>query len=268
VNEREFEIMAVAEERHWWYLGLRDLVSRILARSDLGLRPGARVLDAGCGTGANLRLLQEVLDPGYLGGFDFSPSAVAWARRKAPSADVYQADICNPVLNTDRLDLVVSLDVLCIPGSERSRGGLEKLVSALRPGGILIVDLPAYNWLRSEHDVATHTHERFTAPQVGALFETLALEVVTLSYRIFWLLPLIVAARLPRMTRARTRDPAARSDLHHLPATGLSRILFAILRQENRRIAGGRSFPWGTSVFAVGRKPQPTGSGRRPAEGS
>ena len=76
----EYEVMARVEERHWWYRGLRDVVVRCLSRPDLVLPAGARVLDAGCGTGANLKMLDELLHPSYLGGFDSARRRVEESR--------------------------------------------------------------------------------------------------------------------------------------------------------------------------------------------
>lgn len=250
----EYEAMARAEERHWWYRGLRDALRVTLSRPDLRLPAGARVLDAGCGTGANLRLLEREYAPGYLGGFDLSPEALALAAERGVEADLYRSDICDPELRADELDLIVSMDVVYIPGVERALGGLERLVDALKPGGLLALNLPAYDWLYSEHDAAIHTSERYTTARVGRLLERLGLTPRILSYRVAVLFPLVVATRLPGMWKARRRPQAARSDLHRLPGELTNRICLGTLRWENRRIAAGLRLPWGSSVFAIARK--------------
>ena len=112
----EYGNIARLEESHWWYRGLRDAVRQTLSQPALAPPPRPRVLDAGCGTGANLRLMKELLDPAYLGGFDTSDVALAHARLKAPDADVYRGDVCDPELHVDALDLIVSLDVVYVPG--------------------------------------------------------------------------------------------------------------------------------------------------------
>lgn len=251
----EYEVMSRVEDDHWWYRGLRDCLERTLRIRDLSPPAGARVLDAGCGTGANLRLLRDLLRPSHLVGFDAADEALALARAKVPEADLYRADICAPEVRSAPLDLIVSLDVIYIPGAQRARDGLRTLVEALRPGGLFVVNLPAYDWLYSEHDVAIHTHERYTAGRVRQLFDDLGLEVALLTYRVCLLFPLVVMTRLPGMLRARPGDPAARSDLHHSPSPQLARALHAVLRAENRLVAAGVRLPWGSSVFAVGRKP-------------
>ena len=255
MNPGEYEVMAAVEDRHWWYRGLRDAMARCLAQPDLRLPCHPRVLDAGCGTGATLRFLAQLLEPSYLGAFDSSPEALRLSAQKAPpGADLYLSDIRDPVLRAGQLDLVVSLDVLYIPGAEASMKGLERLVSALRSGGLLILNLPAYDWLYSEHDVAVHTRERFTVGRTRALLDRLGLHVARLTYRLCALFPAIALARIPGMIRARRGSTEARSDLHAVPGEAMSRALLALLEMENRLLARGLRLPWGSSVFAVGRK--------------
>ena len=253
MNPGEHALMAELEATHWWYRGLRDVVSRSLGQPDLALPAHPAVLDAGCGTGENLRMLRDLLDPSYLGGFDLSEEALAFAREKAPDADVYASDLCKPELRVDALDLVVSLDVVCIPGTERALPGLQRLVDRLRPGGLFVLNLPAYAWLYAEHDVAVHTTERTTKGAVRELLSELCLEPVRGSYRLCALLPLVALTRLPGASRARGRGDAARSQLRAAQGSA-GAALFGMLRAENALIARGVSLPFGSSVFAVGRK--------------
>ncbi len=250
----EYERMAEVEADHWWYRGLRDAIGRCLDHPRIGLRANPRVLDAGCGTGETLRWLAERYAPTYLGGFDASEDALARARRKVPAAELYRSDIRDPEIRADRLDLLISLDVLGVSGLERSMAGLGRLVEYLDPGGLLVVNLPAYAWLYSEHDAAVDNRERFDRVTVRALFQTLGLEPLRLSYRLFPLFPLVALSRLAGKLRLRRRGAdAARSDLHALPGPTVNRLLFRVLAVENRLIARGVRMPWGSSVFGVGR---------------
>ncbi len=247
--------MANTEDKLWWYKGLRGSLKALLNRHGSKLPKKPVILDAGCGTGANLLLLRDLLRPSHLEGFDAAEEALALAHAKVPEAELYRGDICAPEVRSAPLDLIVSLDVIYIPGAQRARDGLRTLVGALRPGGLFVVNLPAYDWLYSEHDVAIHTSERYTAPRVRRLLGDIGLEVALLTYRVCLLFPLVVMTRLPGMLRARPGDPEARSDLHQPPAPRLDRGLHAVLRAENRLIAAGVRLPWGSSIFAVGRKP-------------
>jgi SAM-dependent methyltransferase len=249
----EHEAMSRAEERHWWYLGLRELLAGVLAREVRVPKP--RVLDAGCGTGANLRLLRDALAPAYLGGFDTEPEALRLAHAKVPEADLYRSDACAPELHVDALDLVLSIDVIYVPGSERARPGLLRLAERLARGGLLVLHLPAYRWLYSEHDAAVHGTQRFTAREVRALLAGLGLRVELLTYRLCLLFPLVVLARLPRLARPGAVASAPRSELHDEPDPRVNRALLAALRAENAAILRGARLPFGSSVLAVARKP-------------
>ncbi|MBI3865594.1 MAG: class I SAM-dependent methyltransferase [Planctomycetia bacterium] len=253
MNRAEFDLMAAVEREHWWYWGLRDLIARSLRR--LGL-PGDRtlsVLDAGCGTGENLRLLNEVLAPQYLGGFDLSPRALEHAARKNPGADLYQGDIRHPELHVAELDVITSCDVLDVPGADSALPGLKRLVSALRPGGLLLLNLPAFAWLRSRHDLAVHSRQRFTDRAVRQLLHDAALSVELVTYRVWAVFPLIVLARLPSIIWPPSDPAAVHSDVA-VPLAGANTLLRWLLSAENSAVDAGLRLPWGSSVFAIGRK--------------
>jgi SAM-dependent methyltransferase len=253
MNYLEYERMASVEDALWWYCGLRDIITKTLQQSRFAIPGSASVLDAGCGTGANLQLLQTLLEPAYLGGFDLSPHAVELAGEKVADADTYISDILNPKLHVDALDLVISCDVICIPGTAAAMDGLVTLVEHLRNGGLFILNLPAYNWLYSEHDIAVHTTQRFTKSEVGALLAELGLSVELITYRVFLLFPAIVLSRLPTILGSKPKLEDAKSDVE-LPGKWTNALLNSILTTEATAIVNGVRFPWGTSVFAVARK--------------
>lgn len=248
--------MSRVEDDHWWYVGLRETLRRTMQARGARADGSLKILDAGCGTGANLRMLQAEFRPAYLEGFDLSEEAVELAREKAPEARIHVDDLCRPTrVEGQEFDWIVSLDVIYIPGAERARPGLQSLLTRLRPGGRLLLNLPAYNWLYSEHDAAIHTSERYTRSSVRILLEELGLEPEFLSYRLCALFPLVVATRIPGMWKARNAPEAARSDLHRLPSRFVQRALGSVLSLESRGLAAGLRLPFGSSVFAIARKP-------------
>ncbi|MEE3373029.1 MAG: class I SAM-dependent methyltransferase [Planctomycetota bacterium] len=253
MNPAEYHIMAAVEDAHWWYRGLRGILTDTIRK--IGLDCGAsRVLDAGCGTGANLRLLQSELNPLWSGGFDFSDLALEYCREKVPEADIVRHDIRKPFPCCHPLDLIISMDVLYVPGLEASRPGMQALADNLKTGGHLVLNLPAYNWLYSEHDRAIHTSERVTKRQVERYVESLGLKAVLTTYRLCFLFPIVVAARLPSLICRKPEAAKARSDTR-MPSK-LSNLVFTrVLSLENRLVALGLRMPFGSSVFSVARKP-------------
>lgn len=251
MNEREYRIMAQLEADHWWYRGLRDLICRALRSYGLMHRQGLHVLDAGCGTGENLRLLGQCLNTAYLGGFDISPLALELAGGKAPAAHLYAGDICRPRVHARQLDLILSCDVLCVVGLEEAYEGMRHLTHHLTSGGLILLNLPAYRWLSSAHDLAVGTRQRTTKTELGDFLRRLGLNVELITYRVFGLFPAVVLKRLPSLL-GRASGPAL-SDVratNRLANHCLARILVA----ENAAILRGFRPPCGSSVFAVGRR--------------
>ncbi|HEY2252236.1 MAG TPA: class I SAM-dependent methyltransferase [Planctomycetaceae bacterium] len=254
MNSVEYDVMATVESEHWWYLGLQDLVRRSVRWLDVARDHPLAVLDAGCGTGQNLRLLKEILFPEYVGGFDFSPQAIEYAALKNPGADLYLSNICDPEVHVSALDVVISCDVVDVPGAGAALPGLKRLVSKLRPGGLLILNVPALHWLRSRHDLAVGSRQRFTVTEVRELLRELALEVKLATYRVWTLFPAIVLTRLPSILWPPRDAASVRSDTR-LPGRAINSLLRSTMLIENAAIDAGARFPWGSSVFAVGRKP-------------
>ena len=155
MNPAEYDRMDAVERDHWWYRGLRDLIGRSIRRLEAPRASPLRILDAGCGTGETLRWLNDRLHPAYLGGFDISPVALARAAKKVPAADLYLADICDPEVHVPELDLVLSCDAADVPGIDAALPGLCRLVQALRPGGMFILNLPAFSWRFATFKAAT-----------------------------------------------------------------------------------------------------------------
>lgn len=250
MKPEEFITLERAEETHWWYLGLRDFLEKMIQRHLPS--PLQRVLDAGCGTGANLRLMKRLFNPGYLGGFDVSEASLASSSRKVPGADLYASSIVEPHLQSKDLDLVISMDVVYMVGLQEAMAGLKTLVSALRPGGLFILHLPAYNWLKSAHDVAVGTKERYTSNDMRVLAQELGMETLWRGYRVCLWFPMVLLARLPSMI-VPAQVSSARSDLDP-PPSWVNSLLAQGLFTENSLIAHGLVPPWGSSVALVMRK--------------
>ncbi len=253
MNPREYERMAAVEADHWWYRGLRQQLGQSLKRFGQRLPSRPNILDAGCGTGENLRYLNTLYVPQYVGGFDTSPQAVAWSRQKVAGADIYSSDVCAPDLHADHYDIVLSCDVLYVPGLTAALAGMQAIAERMSPNGLLLINVPAYQWLRSDHDLAIGTTQRFVARDISQFLRELGLVPRLVTYRLCLLFPLVVASRLPSIIRpGGDRSQAVSALKHHSPWS--NRLLEAMMSLENRCIGAGVALPWGSSVYAVGQK--------------
>jgi SAM-dependent methyltransferase len=231
------------EDRHWWYRGRRRIIDVLLQQ--LELPPGVEILDAGCGSGRNM---VELARFGTVTGLEISDASVARARERG-IGEIVQCSITELPLPDARFDVAVCLDV--IEHIEDDERALRELHRVIRPGGTLLVTVPAYQWLWSEHDVINHHKRRYTCKTLSAVAERAGWEVLRTSYFNGLLLPIaIVHRRLARPAHV-VDEPA--SDLQRTPER-LNSVLEWPLRLEARLIALGLRIPAGLSLAAVFRK--------------
>lgn len=245
----EYRTMFEAEGSHWWYVSLHELI-RGLVQAERRRKGPLAVLDAGCGTGR----LCEVLAPfGSVAGCDRSDLAVRFCGQRG-LRNIVPADLNTADLGRERYDVVTSIDVLYHRDIGDELAVLRRLFNALRPGGLLVLQVPAFQALRSTHDDAVQTRRRYTRPEVAALLRSAGFRLELATYRVSLLFPAIAVLRLGRRLIAAGGGTAdARSDTR-LPGAAMNRLLLGIMRFEDRLLRVVR-LPFGTSVFALGRRP-------------
>jgi len=238
----EYRKLAETEDRMWYFHALNRRIRHFLARR---LPPGpASILDAGCGTGGLMKTLAVANGDWRLTGIDFMPQACALARSRT-AMEVVEGSITALPFGDGVFDAVVSADVVC-QVSEPGKA-LREFARCVRPGGVVLVNVPAYMWLWSYHDDTCETQHRYTRPELVGLFRLAGLEVEFASYANFSVLPLIA------MRRKMFPPGNPTSDVKLYPAwiEGVFRFLawleFSWMRHE-------LPVPCGSSVFVVGRK--------------
>lgn len=243
MDAAEYLKMYEFENDYWWYRGLHELVRHYLRRAPGGLM--RRVLDAGCGTGRTLERISDLARPE---GIDYSPQAVELCRSRGLER-VAVADLNDWRGEAAAYDALVSLDVVCTEGVHDDGRVMAEFYRVIRPGGLLIVNLPAFYLLRRRHDLAVSGLRRYRKRDTVRRLRALGFAVERAGYR----LPLLFVVILIRKLFEARQSGAPESDLRPLPAW-LNRLLLWGHRLDNRLFAWRLSLPFGSSLFIVCRK--------------
>lgn len=242
MKPEEYEIMYRAEDAHWWYRGLRAVLQEQVRRFT---PPGPlRLLDVGCGTGANLHAAPESV---AAFGIDYALEAVRFCRKRDLLRTLAASAVHLPFADAS-FDAVVTCDVLCHRSIPDKRAPLREIHRVLAPGGMLFLNLPAYQWLHSSHDVHVFTDRRFSRKEVEILLRETSLEPLRITY---WNTILFAPAACVRLWRKVT--PPRHSDLAGEPNALTSAACSRLLAYE-RAVMRIADLPFGLSVFAVARK--------------
>jgi SAM-dependent methyltransferase len=247
MERSEYEVMAAVEGQHWWYGGMRAISAALLDPIYAG-RGGLRILDAGCGTGGNALFLRRY---GEVVGIDLAPEALELGGPRLPGR-LARASVLDLPFASGSFDLLTSFDVLyhrAVPDEDRA---LAEAARVLRPGGRLLIRLPAYEFLRSKHDRAVHTRRRYTSAEARELLAAGGFTVERCSYINSLLFALPLAQRL--LERALPALEQHDSDLA-LPSPLVNEALRWPLAAEAAWLARGGAFPVGLSILALARRP-------------
>ena len=250
--DHEYDTMRSVEDAYWWYQALRGSVVAEMARLYPAGSP-CRVLDAGCGTGGMMESLRRTNPEWDLAGIDISPLAVAHTRQRG-FADVWAAGIDDIPCSDGAWDAVVCLDVLYHAAVDEPRA-MTELFRVLRPGGHLLLNLPAFDCLAGGHDVAVQGARRYTTGGVERLLSRHGFRVRRLFYWNALMFPAVLIWRQLSRHRPAAAQPNAKSDLGALPGA-LNRALLKLARLDIR-VGRTLHLPFGTSVFAIADKPPP-----------
>jgi SAM-dependent methyltransferase len=249
----EYGRIYAAEQDFWWYRGLHTLACRMLRRY---LAPRGQcavaqdqsrpeVLDAGCGTGG---MAAGIAQFSRVTALDISPHALGFCRRRGIPRLVAGSVSSLPFAD-GTFDAVVSLDVLYHSAVTDDLHAAREAARVLKHDGILLINLPAYDWLRSPHDVVIHTARRYTRRRVRDLMTGAGLDVEWCSHWNGLLLPIAVGLR---MARRSVHGGEGRSDVEPIHPT-LNQALTGVLALERGLLTIAR-LPMGLSVLTVARR--------------
>jgi SAM-dependent methyltransferase len=243
VQHDEYLKLAEVEDRMWYFRSLhahaRDLIREYTPR------PSGILLDAGCGTGGFVRRARSWFPGLDFAAIDLFQIACDLARGRG-TPNVARASSTELPFATGSMTIVTSLDVLQhIPDQQKAA---SEILRVLRPGGLAVVNGPAYQWLWSYHDDVTDTERRYTRGRMSGLLRKAGFEVMRSTYWNFIPLPLVAARRkllwwLGDSNDVRMYPPVA------------ERVLNAVMSVERSWIGKVGALPAGSSVLVAARKP-------------
>lgn len=233
--------MRELEDHYWWFVGRRLLALQLL-RMHSATQP--MVLDLGCGTGAVSHAMDEFA---RTSGLDFNLKALAYCRDRGLK-NLTQGDAQRLPYQIESFDAVTALDVF--EHLKDDETAFDEVFRILRPGGVLVLSVPAFKTLWGPHDVALHHFRRYRRSEVSRKLEDAGFEIVKNSYSVFFLFPLVALSRLVE----KLKHGPAKASLPIFPKW-LNRLLIGIQSAEANLIVKSMNLPWGSSVVAVARKP-------------
>lgn len=245
MEEAEYIKMAEQESSYWWYVGRINIVKSQLKRIRPELpKKKLRILNIGSGTGGTIPMLQEF---GEVYNVDVSAQALKVLKEKGIK-NLYKVKGIKLPFKDNFFDVVIALDVL--EHIEDDLGALREWSRVMVDSARIIITVPAYQWLWSEHDESLHHFRRHTASGLHRLVNQANIKVRKRSYMITFTFPLVVGYRFMSAVFKIKKDQSTTS---HVKVPKVINSLFINLLKLESVILNKVSLPFGTSVLLIGR---------------
>ncbi|HET6973536.1 MAG TPA: methyltransferase domain-containing protein [Pyrinomonadaceae bacterium] len=242
MKEHTYPIMFRIEQSHWWYTGRRKILTRFvedICHRVTDRRP--RILDVGCGTGANLLMLSQF---GDAEGVDVSEDALAFCRERGLENVKLGAAEKLPY-DDGTFDLVTALDV--VEHLDDDLAGLREMRRVLRPGGRVLLFVPTFMFLWGLQDDVSNHRRRYRMPELGRVLEQAGFEIERTTYaNITFFMPILAMRKLMRLTGIKAESE------NNINVSALNGVLARVLGAESY-VLRYMNIPFGVSGLCVAR---------------
>jgi SAM-dependent methyltransferase len=246
--ERMLEATAAAEDRHFWFRGLRRNAERLLVKAIGPPDRSRRIVDCGAGTGRNLDWLRTF---GTVAGVELSPVGLQAGR--AHRRPLVKATVTRLPFRDATIDVATSFDVIYCLDDDSEQQAVREMFRVLKPGGVLLLNTAALEMLRGSHSALTMERRRYSRQRLTSLLTGAGFVIERMTFTNMVTFPFTLAVRwIERVTgRAETASDA---DLR-VPASPINRTFDAMLALEHA-LMSVIDLPIGTSLMCVARKPR------------
>ena len=243
MKKSEYARLAEFEQDYWWHQGRLEIIRTYLKRTS-GNSSNLTILNVGCGTGGTIDMLEKF---GKVDNVDISDEAIAFMNRLG-YGNTTKVDGIDLPFGDKTYDIVGAFDVL--EHIEDHKGALSEWKRVLKDDGAIVVTVPAYQWLWSDHDTSMHHWRRYTVKSLTAVAAEAGFRAERTSYAISFSLPLVAGFRLGRKILHRRADPEASL----VPVPQAVNKLFTTLLKMEAKLHDTVSLPAGTSIITILRK--------------
>jgi SAM-dependent methyltransferase len=239
-----------AEQRHFWFRGFRRFVAPLIKEATAA-RARPKLLDAGCGTGANLAFLEQY---GTAFGLELFARGLQFGHARGLRR-LMQGSVTHLPFADASIDVVLSFDVLYCLQTPAEQAAIREMFRVLRPGGSVVINVAALDILKGDHSALGGEVRRYTKRELRDKLARAGFEITRLTYTNATLFPITASVRALQRMRGVKAEENNKGDFY-IPPAPINALFSSVLAVESKLIGAGIDMPVGSSLLCLAKKPR------------